>query len=115
MRYMVLILALMSATLQAEGLRRPSLYQWSLGSVAAAHAVDIHSSWGKYEANPVLGYGTFDSETAAKKTLMVVIGMAAQRALILKWPSLKRPLTWVNFGTAAALGGVAAHNYGVHR
>lgn len=100
------LLALLCLPLVAQD----RLYRVSVVTVAAAHVVDAHSSWGGYEANPLLGSGRFGGRHAAIKAAWVAGPLVAQSRMPAKH---RRWMTWVNFATAGALMWVAGRNYRV--
>jgi hypothetical protein len=79
----------------------------------------VHSSWGKHELNSTLAgpKGNFGKEGALLK-LGFQGGLLGIEYLITRGhPTGKvyRALSFINFGAAAAIGSVAAHNYTVPR
>lgn len=77
---------------------------------SAAQAVDIVSSRGRYELNPVLGRGTFGTRQAAMKA-SVYVGINA-----LVWRAVRRDgkacrvASYVNYGAAGLTFGVSIRN-----
>jgi hypothetical protein len=126
MRKMLLLLGISAVLVSAQEIpitpqptRRPATALWraSVAALAVANALDVHSSWGKHELNPVLAgpTGNFGRGGALIK-LGFQGGLLGLEYLISRGhPSgkLYKPLSFVNFGAAAAIGGVAAHNYTV--
>ena len=97
----------------------PKLWRASVASVAAANALDIHSSWGKHELNSTLSSssGSFGREGALIKVGLQG-GLIGFEYLITRGhPSHKlyRALTIVNFSVAGTMSGVAIHNYTIPR
>ena len=91
-----------------------TLYRASLAALVTANAVDVHSSWGHVEANPLLGYGrTFDGRSAAIKGGIVGGLMLTQWLIARRNPSAKRKLAIINFAVAGGVGAVAYRNYEV--
>ena len=87
------------------------LFSRSLPLYLGASTLDIASSYGLQERNPVLGrspFGTRQALTSAAITGGVALGarFAAKR-----WPALRRPLGWVVLGMAGLRGGVAVYNW----
>jgi hypothetical protein len=103
----------------ASALRHPNqgtrLWKVSLAALTTANLVDIHSSWGKPELNPVLGLssGRFGWHAALVKAAIsgAVMGVEYLATRGHRRPSLYRALSIANFGSVAAVGAVAAHNY----
>jgi hypothetical protein len=126
MRNILLLFGVFTCTLAAQGsLTRKetaphaALWRTSVTALAVANALDIHSSWGKRELNPALSQtsATFGRDSALLKMGFQGGLMGIEYLLTRHHPSgkLYRALSFVNFGAAAAIGGVAAHNYTVPR
>jgi len=81
-------------------------------SVLAANAVDVHSSWQMQEANPLVAGGSshFNGTSVAIKAGLVGTSLLMQHVILRHRPDMYRKLTWLNFVSAGALGGVAAYN-----
>jgi hypothetical protein len=109
--------------LAVEGLRRPSWepgrasYASSVAALVAANALDIHSSYGKYEVNPVVAGsgGRFTGRSVAVKSGIVAGTLLVQWLIVRKHPDWKAKLAWLNWGTAGMYSGVALRNYTVPR
>ncbi len=107
----------------AEPFRRPvpgkSLWRASLVTLAAANAMDVHSSWGKHELNGTLAGsdGRFGGQGALLKLGVVGGFVGIEYLFTRRHPSgkLYRALSFINFGAAAVTAGVAVHNYTVPR
>ena len=86
-------------------------------SLAAANAVDVHSSWGKRELNPNLAsaQGTFGTKGALIKVGLVGGLAGLEFVLTRRRPTgkLYRRFAFINFGAAGFVSGVAIHNYTV--
>jgi hypothetical protein len=96
------------------------LWRASLASLAAANAIDVHSSWGKHELNPRLAAGPQD--TFSTRGALIKLGlqggiMGFEYLVTRGHPTGKfyRRLAWINFGAAGAITGVSVHNYTVPR
>jgi len=94
--------------------RRNWIASWA--AFAAVNIIDIHSSAGKGELNPLLR--TSDGRFSTRKAGLFKAGlgggfMAFQGWMIKKNPSknLYKPFTFANFGATGAMGAVAARNY----
>jgi len=89
----------------------------SLTTLAVSNALDIQSSWGKHELNSTLASagGDFGTKGALLKLGFQGGLVAIEYVLTLHHPSprLYRAFSIINFGAAAGVGGVAAHNYTV--
>ncbi len=126
MRNILVFFGLLAGALNAQELQlakpaTPHLKLWrtSVAALAVANALDVHSSWGKYELNRTLAgpKGTFGRDGALIK-LAFEGGLVGFEYLITRGhPTGKvyKVLSVVNFGAAATIGGVAAHNYSVPR
>lgn len=95
------------------------LWVASMSTLAAANALDMHSSWGKRELNPLLANSTgrFGHEGALIK-LGLQGGLMVLEYLITRGrPSGKtyKILSMINFGASASLTGIALRNYTVPR
>lgn len=123
MQKFFLVLALTGCALHAQDVANPNpaagrtLWRASIAALTAANAMDVHSSWGKHELNPALSdsRGTFGMQGALIK-LGLQGGLFGVEYLITRHrpgPKLYRVMSWINFGTAAGLAGVAGHNYTV--
>jgi hypothetical protein len=123
MRTILLMIGISAGLLKGQNLvERPvtpyrNLWLTSATALAAANALDIHSSWGKHELNSALAgpSGSFGKQGALLK-LGFQGGLIGIEYLIThRRPSarLYRALSFVNFGAAAAFGATAAHNYTV--
>src|SRR6266568_3129573 len=124
MRKLLLLMGIGAWVLQAQEahlFEKPTPYRnvWrtSVTALSVANALDVHSSWGKHELNSTLSGpgGTFGKEGALLK-LSFQGGLLGVEYLITRGhPSGKvyRALSFINFGAAGVIGGVAAHNYTV--
>ena len=90
-----------------------SLYLSSVATLTAAHAVDMHSAWGKYEANPLLrsADGRFGPRGAVIKSGIMAGNLTVQTLLLRKWPKARKAATIINFAAAGAIGVIAVRNY----
>jgi hypothetical protein len=99
-----------------------TMWKTSLAAFAVADAIDIHSSWGKRELNPVLANasGRFSTQGALVK-IGLHSGVVGIEYLLTRGHSsshparLRRVLAIVNFGAAGATAAIAAHNYTIAR
>jgi len=74
--------------------------------------MDMHSSWGKRELNPLLrgAGGRFDTRGMAIKSSIVGAAVGFEWLLLRKEPSLGNALAGANLGLAAWTGAVAVRN-----
>lgn len=96
----------------ARGQNRP-LYWSSVAALTAAHVADTHSSWGKYEANPLLrsSDGRFGLRGAAVKSGIAAGNLTVQTLILRKWPKARKAAAIINFAAAGVIVGIAARNY----
>jgi hypothetical protein len=119
MRNLMLMFLLSTCALSAqEALKAKTFWKASLVSLAAANALDVHSSWGKHELNPTLASGQqakFGAQGALIKMGLQGSLMGLEYLITRGHPTGKvyKALGFVNFGAAAGVSMVAAHNYTV--
>ena len=89
-----------------------TLYRWSIAAVVAANAADAATSFGNREANPFLAApGTrFGTASLAIKYGFTGGSLLMQHLVLRHRPDLQKRLAWLNFVTAGAQAGAAAHN-----
>ena len=89
----------------------------SIAAVAAGSAADLHSSLGRHEVNGILAnrQGMFSAQGIGIKLAIAGAAVGTQHYLLHRNPTANGYKTGmlINFAVAGALGGVAAHNYGV--
>jgi hypothetical protein len=96
-----------------------TLWRASVAALAVANVLDVHSSWGKRELNPMLAgqAGHFGGQGALIK-LGLQGGLFGIEWLITRRnPNgrLYRALSAINFGASGVIAGTAMHNYQVPR
>jgi len=81
-------------------------------TVLAANGADVATSWRNREANPFVAGPTtqFGMTSVAIKSGLVGASLLMQHFALRHRPELAKRLAWMNFVSAGALGGVAAHN-----
>ena len=89
------------------------LYWSSMAAVTAAQTLDMHSSWSKYEANPLLrsADGRFGLRGVAVKSGIAVGNLTVQTLILRKWPKARKAAAIINFAAAGAVGVIAVRNY----
>lgn len=118
----VLVLTLLCPGLFAEaveqpryehGSKRSSIWKASLAMLAASSMVDAHSSWGRYEANPLLrgGNGRFGWQGVAIKAAIFGGVVGAQYFLLKKNPSAEKYGTVTNIVLSGVLTSAAISNH----
>lgn len=123
MQKLLLLLALTGCAIHAQDLPYSTansgrtLWRASIAALTAANALDVQSSWGKHELNSTLSNssGNFGVQGALIKLGLQGSLVGVEYLITRHRPSGKvyRVLGIINFGAAAGIGGVAAHNYGV--
>lgn len=89
-----------------------NLWKWSVATLISANALDIASSYGLKEGNPLLGT-RFDGRSLAIKSGLTAGQLVAQYFVLRKHPERRRTAAIVNFAIAGGLGIVSAHNFGI--
>jgi len=91
------------------------LYVGSMLSAIGTNALDIYSSYGKRELNPMLqaSNGTFNSRSVLTKAGMVSALEVPQIFLMRHSARRMRLFAVANFAMSAALAGMSAHNFAV--
>jgi hypothetical protein len=127
MRKLLILIGISAGLLSAQEFRllaptptsNRNLWRASLTALAVANALDVHSSWGKHELNSTLAgpSGNFGKQGALLKLGFQGGLMGVEYLITRGHPSARvyRALSFLNFGAAAAMGGVAAHNYTIPR
>ena len=88
-------------------------WMWSALALTAASFADVHSSWGKVEANRLLrsSNGTFGAKGLGIKMGIVSSILIGQQCMVKKNPALADMASYANYGLASLKVGVAARNY----
>lgn len=91
----------------------PSLtpWKWSVVGLSAATALDIGSSWGREELNPILGRGTFGPRQAGVKLGIVGGSVLTEWLWLQHHPQHARIIATVNVGATGLTVGVAIRNF----
>jgi hypothetical protein len=87
----------------------------SLIPVVASQSLDIASSYGMRELNPMLASadGRFDTKAMSIKLGMTAGIIGAEYLIVKKWPGSARVLSKVNWGSSALTTAFAVHNYAI--
>jgi len=93
--------------------RGENLYPISVATLTAAHGADVHSAWGKIEANPLLRSpdGRFGVRGAAVKSGLVAGHLTVQTLILRRWPKARKAATIVNFAAVGVVAVIAVRNY----
>lgn len=113
MRKCIAILLLCSAGMYGEsfGSRSKKLLLASFAAVSTAEIADSASSWGKMEANPLLGQSRFGAAKAGLKLGVVSAILTGQYFLVRhRGPGTYKAMAAINFASAGVLGAVAYRN-----
>jgi hypothetical protein len=90
-------------------------FKKSLIPFIATQGMDIASSYGMRELNPMLAGqdGRFGAKAAGIKvgTTAAVVGI--EYLIVKKWPGAARMFSKLNWGSSALTGAFAAHNYAI--
>lgn len=96
-----------------------TLWMTSLAALAVSNALDVRSSWGKRELNPVLAdsSGAFKVKGALMKSGIQAAVIGVEYLILRRKPSkqLYHITALMNFGCAAAVQAVAIRNFTVPR
>jgi hypothetical protein len=92
-------------------------WMWSAIALTAASFADVHSSWGKSEANGLLrsSNGTFGAKGLGIKAGMVGGILLGQHLIVSKNPKLAGATTFANYGMAGLKLSVATRNYQISK
>jgi hypothetical protein len=90
-------------------------WQISLGAVAATQALDIYSSRGLRELNPVLAAPDqrFGGQAALMKLGIAGALIGVEYLVVRKHPGAAKLLWKLNLASAAVTGATAAHNFSI--
>jgi hypothetical protein len=109
---LALLLFAVTAWCFAQDQPRPAIHGWkkaiyrsSQVILGVAHAVDIETSWGKHELNPLLQEpnGTFGARGTAVKIGIFSAIIVIEELAVHKYPAVAPVVTIVNFGTAGMI------------
>jgi hypothetical protein len=93
----------------------PDSWKWSLAPVVASQGLDIASSYGMRELNPVLAgpQGRFGVQSALLKVGATAAWIGVEYLIVKAHPAAARILTKINWSGAAVTTGFAAHNFSI--
>lgn len=113
---MVLLIASLSCNAETSKPRRRTFWA-SIAAVGLSAVLDVHSSYGKAEANPVARSADGRLGMRGVSIKLATAGAIVGWELITtrRRPSFERSAAIVNFGLAGAWTGMAVRNYGVRR
>jgi hypothetical protein len=89
------------------------LWKASVAMLAASSIADVHSSWGRLEANPLLRgpNGRFSMQGAVLKTMIVSGVIGAQYLMLRNHPKASKYGAFTNLIVAGAVSAAAVSNY----
>jgi hypothetical protein len=97
--------------------RRPTkvgriLYRSGQAALVLAHSLDIESSWGKHELNPLLQSSnqTFGARGASIKIGVVALGLVAGELIVHKHPKFEKYVGIADFAVAGAESAAVINN-----
>ena len=91
------------------------LWRWSAVAMITSNGLDIASSVGRHETNPVLGTGEFGWRAIGIKSGVVIGSLLLQKLLVHKHPQITRPVAFSNFAVSSAVTGIAVSNFRVRK
>lgn len=94
----------------------PSSWKWSLAPLVASQALDIASSYGMRELNPLLAgsQGQFGAKATLIKVGVTAALVGAEYLIAKAHPRAAKIFTGINWSVVALTTGFAAHNVSVH-
>lgn len=130
MRPVMLSIALLVSGITAESADLPAIHQsidetgraaalksWSisLAPLIASQALDVSSSYGMRELNPLLASpnGGFEGKGAAIKLGFTGVAVGAEYLIVRKYPRSARVISKLNWTTGIVTTGFAVHNYAI--
>jgi hypothetical protein len=107
----LVILSCLALRAFAQEADPPHIWAFSVGFLAASEIVDVASSRGGNEMNPILGRGTFGAQQEATKSLLVGGIILAEWLILRHYPTHHRAAAIVNFAAGGVTTGVAVRNW----
>jgi len=97
---------------QAAALRS---WKRSLLPMVATQSLDIVSSYGMRELNPLLAGpdGQFGAKATSIKIATTAAVVGIEYLLVKKWPGAARMFSKLNWGSSVLTGAIAAHNFAI--
>jgi hypothetical protein len=83
--------------------------------LAVSQALDITSSYGMRELNPMLAGsdGRFGAKATTLKMGTAAAAVGVEYLIVKKWPSSARALAKLNWASSVLTGSFAVHNYAI--
>ena len=87
----------------------------SLLPLVATQGMDVASSYGMRELNPLLAGadGRFGAKAATIKAGTTAAVVGVEYLIVKKWPGAARMFSKLNWGSSALTGAIAAHNFAI--
>ncbi len=106
-----------SAVISEPSLRRPvpASWKWSLVPLVASQTLDIASSYGMRELNPLLAgpQQQFSVKATVVKVAVTAAFLGAEYLIVKVHPRAAKMLTTINWSGAALTSGFAIHNFSI--
>jgi hypothetical protein len=130
MRTVMLSITLLMSGIAGRGADLPAMHQsiddtaraaalrsWkiSLAPLVASQALDVSSSYGMRELNPLLASpnGGFEMKGAVIKLGFTGVAVGAEYLIVRKYPRSARVISKLNWTTGIVTAGFAIHNYAI--
>jgi len=99
--------------LMAQDVKVPSLTPWriSVAALSGANVLDIASSRGGYELNPILGRGSFGTRQIAAKSVLIAAPVLVEWLVLRHHPDKAKWFVWANFIGAGSTMVGPVHNW----
>jgi hypothetical protein len=93
----------------------PLSWKWSLTPLLASQGLDVASSYGMRELNPILAgpRGQFGVSSVLVKAGVMGALIGVEYLIVKAHPAAARAFTKINWAGAAVTTGVAAHNFSI--
>jgi hypothetical protein len=91
-------------------------WKWSLVPLVASQSLDVASSYGLRELNPLIANsnGAFGAGSVAMKAGITGAIIGVEYLIVRSHPRAAKVLSIMNWSSAAITTGVAVHNYTLH-
>ena len=98
-----------------QNARARRAWKRSLIAVTASQGLDVASSYGMRELNPLLASpdGRFGAKAASIKFGVTAAVVALEYVIVKKYPAAARVFHKLNWSSAALTSGIAAHNFAI--
>ncbi len=86
-------------------------WEVSVAFLAGTQAMDIASSRGRMETNPILGYGPFGARQVAIKGSIFAAVVVGEWLILRRHLEMRRAFVWGNYIAGGVTAGVAVRNW----